>query len=187
MDLLKRKQKIVMIIIVLSLFLVQLYYSISFFITSSDMSLALSENDLTLIYLNNPSLPISRVVIKMLGTQSLNVSFLAGIMVLYLFIGSISFIELFYIAFFFILIYQYAMHKNKVLRVLLYSCSIRILVYLVSLVVCGLLILNVFLVGNASVEQIVTECNIFVLILGIVYLLSSLCVTTYSLYKIIKN
>lgn len=184
MELYKRRQKILIGLLVISIFLIQLYYCISFFITFSDMQYAVSKNDLTLIYVNHPNLPLSRIIIQMLNSQSLNINFLAALMVLYLFIGSLGIIELLFLGLYFVLLYFFVMHRNSIFKINFINYTVCLIVYLIGLITSGLLILNVFLVGNSSVNQVVQIISVALLIISILELLSSIVVTIITIYRL---
>lgn len=138
------------------LFLINIYYQISFFISAGDFDFAYSSNDYTLIYLNHPDLLVSRIITSMLNSQSLNFGILDAFMIVILLISALNFIDIIYIGLLLIAVYFCYEYKEKFIKLFSLSSILQVLLLVIFVLVSGLLVLSVYMIGTTSIEQILS-------------------------------
>ena len=161
--------KIFMILLCCLLFVGQIYYMCSIFMTYLDMKDAFIVNDLKYIYEAHPNLIISRIIVAFMETQKLNINFLSGVMVVFLFLGALDFVDLIYFGLILISIYYSSQVKNNTLKVFSLVSIFRIVLFIAFIVSGGICVLSVFTIGNISVSQAV-ELGIYVIPFYLIFL-----------------
>lgn len=164
------------------IFLLNIYYQISFFISASDFNLAYVSNDYTLIYLNHPDLLVSRIVASMLNSQSLNFGILDAFMIVILLIAALDIIDIIYIGLLLVSIYLCHEFKGKFVKMFSVSSISQVLLLIIFVLISGLLVLSVYMIGTTSIEQILSISCMGISIFTSVLVLIN--ITSYLFYLI---
>lgn len=166
--------KILMILLCSIIFLLQINYSASLFINGLDMQKAIELDKLKLVYETHSNLLGTRIIKALMQTHSLNVDVLSGFMVLFLILGALNFVDIFYFGLCLILLYQFVTRKNKAHGMMFYCALFRLVLFIVLIISGGLSVLSVFLIGNVSVKEMVELGSIVVPIFSVFFLIVSI-------------
>jgi len=178
----EKRFKILMILFSSLLFVAQIYYSVMLFIGASDLNNALISENLKLSYESHPYLLTSRLIVALMGTQSLYINFLSGVMVVFLVLNALNIIDVLYFGLMLVVLYFAITRKNKAVIVASFTSFSRLILFIMLVISGGVAVLQVYLVGNLSVAQVV-ELGTFVLpITSIIFLLLSIGSYVLTLY-----
>lgn len=178
----RQKQfKIFMILLFTLLFVVQIYYSFCLFVGGLDMATAVSENKLNLVFESHDWLLTSRLVISLMQSHSLNLNVLSAFMVFFLILSSLNWIDIVYFGLMLISLF-YAIQSKKISIIFSTLCAfVRLIFFIVLVISGGVLILNVFLVGNTSVLEVVELGSTILPVLSIIFGILSILSYVFSI------
>lgn len=168
--------KIFMILLYSIIFMFQIYYSISLLVNGIDMSKAIILNDLRYTYEAHSWTISSRMILALMQTHSLNVNVLSAFMVFFLILSALNSLDILYFGILLIALYFTVQTQNKGLLVSTVFSFCRLILYIMLIIIGGVLVLQVFLVGNTSVAELVKLGSFVVPIFSVVNLfLSIIC------------
>ena len=173
--------KIYMILLFSLIFVVQIYYSVSLFISGLDMKTAVNENKLTLVYEAHNWLLTSRLVIALLQASSLNVNVMAAFMVLFLILGALNWIDIIYFGLILVSLYFAIQTKRASMVSTALSSFARLIIFIILVIGGGIAILNVFFIGNTSVLEITELGSTLIPIVAVVFALISILSFVFSI------